>query len=141
VSKAIVIVNALQADQMLLKEEIRGLKESAGGNNNGARTGQGEKRKHAFTAGGKHKKPRVETDKSSGGYKNAKDAKYKELAKKYNRCLKCGVYVSNGDWKAHAADQNEHTKCKPAQFMMRMGKVASMVDAGKSDKVNEFAKK
>jgi hypothetical protein len=139
VSKAIVIVNTLQADQLLLKEEIKQLKDTSGGPSNaGAGTSHGDKRKQSFAPGGKHKKQKVDNDKST---KNAKESRYKELAKTYKRCLKCGMFVPNGDWKAHAADQNESTKCKPSQFLMRMGKVASMVDAGKGDKVNEFAKK
>jgi hypothetical protein len=140
VSKAIVIVNTLQAEQLLLKEEIRNLKDSGATTNGraGYGTGNGEKRKQPSAPGGKNKRPRFENDKAS---KTGKDARYKELAKTYMRCLKCGMHVPNGDWKAHAADANEKTKCKPAQFMMRMGKVASMVDAGKGDKVNEFAKK
>jgi hypothetical protein len=137
VTRAIEIVNTLQADKLLLKEEIKLLKETST-HSNGAGTSHGEKRKQPFTPGAKHKRPRVEHGKP---FKHEKEGKYKELAKSYKRCLKCGMHVPNGDWKAHAADTGEHTKCKPSQFMMRMGKVASMVAAGKGDKVNEFAKK
>lgn len=136
VATAIEIVNALQANQQLLMAvaDIPGRKEPGAGS-------PSKREGNPFAT--KRKAPKDWDDKKSGkSVKRVqgkdKKAQLKSLAKRFSRCMKCGLHVPNQDWKGHASASDEKSKCTPSKFETRMGKVASMVAKGLEDKVNEF---
>ena len=77
-------------------------------------------------------------NKRSAGSKQRKP-EYLELAKKYDRCLKCGWHYKPADMAAHAA------KCEKDDaglFNSRMGKVEAMLAKGKTaSQINNFPTK
>ena len=138
VRQAIDIVNALQANQQLLAQQVSTLTNASGASTSAGKQAEDKAHKHMDSKkrktapgpseGGKSKAPKLDA---------AKKERYASLAREHKRCRKCGYYVADANWTAHA----NSGQCDPSQFNMRMGKVAKMVDAGQGAKVNEFAKK
>ena len=130
----------MQANQQLLSNEIKELKGGAGGNGAAGTSNQsGAKRKGAWLSTDKYQQKKMANSSKPRDPKGAetKIAEFKALAKQYQRCLKCGTHVPNGDWTAH----RENCSKKHEDFTRRMGKVAEMVAEGKADQVNVFGKK
>lgn len=126
IARSVDIVTRLQQENVLTVQRL-GLGPAADlGESSGRRGNAPGKRKNA------------QSDISSKRSKHGDGPSYNELAKQYDRCLKCGYHVKPND----AARTKHLAECKanPNTFKNRMRKVKAMVSQGKGDQVNNFPK-
>lgn len=137
ISDAMQIVNALMVhDKLRVSDRVQAQRSERA--KPVARNGNGGGVRKLGGAGGRKK-----GDKAPKGKSAATKSENIALAKKFNRCFGCGMYVPYGELDNHKARSKEQGGCAQdaEAFKRRMGTVRKMCADGKEDQVNVFPDK